>query len=61
VDEDGYPDTLLDGNFSYPFSFGAMYVFAQVIGDHEISSPVAGSGNIRNSLVVIKNSSLISD
>lgn len=42
VDEDGYPDTLLDGDFSYPFSFGAMYVFAHVMGDHEVSSPVAG-------------------
>ncbi|WP_213506241.1 hypothetical protein [Paenibacillus faecis] len=42
VDEDGYPDTLLDGKFSYPFSFGAMYVFAQIISDREFSSPVAG-------------------
>ncbi|AIQ13780.1 hypothetical protein [Paenibacillus durus] len=41
VDEDGYPDALLKGNYNYPFGFGALYIFAQIISD-EIQNPVAG-------------------
>lgn len=41
IDEDGYPETLLQDNYSYPFGFGALYVFAK-IGLTEIRHPVAG-------------------
>ncbi|WP_260405240.1 hypothetical protein [Paenibacillus sp. 598K] len=41
VDEDGYPDTLLREDSSYPFGFRALYVFAQ-IGTSEMQEPVAG-------------------
>ncbi|MFD0715672.1 hypothetical protein [Paenibacillus sp. GCM10027626] len=42
VDEDGYPETLLqDDCRNYPFSFGALYIFAK-IGMNEIQNPIAG-------------------
>lgn len=41
VDEDGYPETLLQEDYSYPFSFGSLYIFANV-GTDGIQNPVAG-------------------
>lgn len=41
VDEDGYPDTLLQEDASYPFGYGALYVYAQ-IGTAGVEHPVAG-------------------
>lgn len=41
VDEDGYPDTLLQEDWSYPFGFGALYIFAN-FGTEKIQTPVAG-------------------
>ncbi|QTD43453.1 hypothetical protein [Sporosarcina sp. Te-1] len=41
VDEDGYPDTLLQDDYSYPFAFGSLFIFAE-IGSNEILHPVAG-------------------
>lgn len=41
VDEDGYPDTLLQKDASYLFGYGALYVYAQ-IETAEIKRPVAG-------------------
>ena len=41
VDEDGYPDSLLQEDASYPFGYGALYIYAQ-IGTAEIKHPVAG-------------------
>ncbi|MEK4519363.1 hypothetical protein NSS64_29255 [Paenibacillus sp. FSL H8-0122] len=41
VDEDGYPDTLLQGDGSYLLGFGALYVYAH-IGTKGIGHPVAG-------------------
>lgn len=41
VDEDGYPDSLLQENGSYPFGYGALYIFAH-IGTAEIKHLVAG-------------------
>ncbi|MNO62698.1 hypothetical protein D3C76_533790 [compost metagenome] len=41
VDEDGYPETLLQDNYSYPFSYGSLYIFAKV-GANEIQHAVAG-------------------
>lgn len=41
VDEDGYPETLLKENYSYPFGFGSLYIFAK-IGAKEIQHPIAG-------------------
>lgn len=41
VDEDGYPDTLLRDDYSYPFSYGALYIFAKM-GADEVHEPVAG-------------------
>lgn len=39
VDEDGYPDTLLEGN--YPFGFGALYIYSEIT-DNKIHNPIAG-------------------
>ncbi len=41
VDEEGYPETLLAEDGSYPFGFGALYVYAKIEGS-EIGQPVAG-------------------
>lgn len=41
IDEDGYPETLLQDDYSYPFSFGSLYIFAKV-EMNEIQNPVAG-------------------
>lgn len=41
VDEDGYPETLLQEDGSYPFGFGALYVFAN-ISPAGIQNAVAG-------------------
>lgn len=41
VDEEGYPETLLAEDGSYPFGFGALYVYATIEGD-EIGQIVAG-------------------
>ncbi|MEK3949634.1 hypothetical protein MHB46_14580 [Paenibacillus sp. FSL H7-0703] len=41
VDEDGYPETLLQEDYNYPFGFGSLYIFANV-GTTEIQHPVAG-------------------
>lgn len=41
VDEEGYPETLLAEDGSYPFGFGALYVYAK-IDKNEIMQPVAG-------------------
>ncbi|MEY8743431.1 hypothetical protein AB9M62_28770 [Bacillales bacterium AN1005] len=40
VDEDGYPDTLIQEDGSYPFYFGSLYIFAKV--GTEIEHPIAG-------------------
>ncbi|MGG4093288.1 hypothetical protein [Paenibacillus lautus] len=44
VDEDGYPETLLQDDYSYPFGFGSLYIFAK-IGTDEIQNPVEVFGN----------------
>ncbi|AUO06487.1 hypothetical protein NS115_11325 [Paenibacillus jamilae] len=41
VDEDGYPETLLQEDYNYPFGFGSLYIFAKM-GTTEIQHPVAG-------------------
>ncbi|MEW4372384.1 hypothetical protein [Paenibacillus kandeliae] len=41
VDEEGYPETLLAEDGSYPFGFGALYVYATIEED-EIGRIVAG-------------------
>ncbi|MEB4782142.1 hypothetical protein P5G60_10330 [Paenibacillus jamilae] len=41
VDEDGYPETLLQEDYNYPFGFASLYIFANV-GATEIHHPVAG-------------------
>lgn len=41
IDEDGYPDSFLDGNCSYPFNYGALYVFSQIT-ENRIYNPIAG-------------------
>lgn len=41
VDEDGYPETLIQQGYNYPFGFGSLYVFAR-LGAAEIQHPVAG-------------------
>lgn len=41
VDEDGYPDNLIKEDHSYPFGFGALYVFAKIMPD-ELQNPIAG-------------------
>ncbi|EHB66030.1 MULTISPECIES: hypothetical protein [Paenibacillus] len=41
VDEDGYPDMLLRDDYSYPFGFGSLYIFAK-IGAEGIQHPIAG-------------------
>ncbi|WP_405154574.1 hypothetical protein [Paenibacillus sp. FSL K6-0108] len=41
VDEDGYPETLVQHDYNYPFGFGSLYIFA-IIGATEIQHPVAG-------------------
>lgn len=41
VDEDGYPDTLLQDDHSYPFGFGSLYIFAKT-GTNDSQDPVAG-------------------
>lgn len=41
IDEDGYPDSLMEGDISYPFNYGALYVFTQIKGD-SIYNPIAG-------------------
>lgn len=41
VDEDGYPETLIQHDYNYPFGFGSLYVFAR-LGAAEIQHPVAG-------------------
>lgn len=40
VDEDGYPDTLIQKDSSYPFHFGSLYIFAQI--GTEVQHPIAG-------------------
>ncbi|MDR6724705.1 hypothetical protein J2W91_003173 [Paenibacillus amylolyticus] len=40
VDEDGYPDTLIQEDGSYPFYFGSLYIFAKA--GTEIEHPIAG-------------------
>ncbi|WP_308723247.1 hypothetical protein [Paenibacillus polysaccharolyticus] len=40
VDEDGYPDTLIQEGGNYPFGFGSLYIFAKM--GTEIEHPVAG-------------------
>ncbi|WP_366292114.1 hypothetical protein [Paenibacillus sp. AN1007] len=40
VDEDGYPDTLIREDGSYPFGFGSLYIFAKI--EKEIRHPAAG-------------------
>lgn len=44
VDEDGYPDTLLQDDHSYPFGFGSLYIFAKT-GTNDSQDPVAGFGS----------------
>ncbi|MDM5234106.1 hypothetical protein [Lysinibacillus pakistanensis] len=39
VDEDGYPDTLIKPRKNYPFSFGAIYLYAQILED-SIMNPI---------------------
>ncbi|KKO54329.1 hypothetical protein [Paenibacillus sp. DMB20] len=39
VDEDGYPDTLLKPRKSYPFSFGAIYIYARML-EGSIENPI---------------------
>jgi hypothetical protein len=39
VDENGYPDTLLDGN--YPFGYGALYIYGN-IQNNDIQNPLTG-------------------
>lgn len=41
VDEEGYPETLLREDSSYPFGFGALYIYAKITTD-DIQDPVAG-------------------
>lgn len=41
IDEDGYPDTLLQEDGSYPFGFGSLYIYAH-IGTAEVKHPVVG-------------------
>lgn len=40
VDEDGYPDTLIEGDSSYPFHFGSLYIYAQI--GTKVQHPRAG-------------------
>ncbi|MCG7379270.1 hypothetical protein MH215_19920 [Paenibacillus sp. ACRSA] len=40
VDEDGYPDTLIQEDGSYPFYFGSLYIFAKA--GTEIEHPISG-------------------
>ena len=39
VDEEGYPDTLIKPRKSYPFAFGAIYLYAQILED-SIENPI---------------------
>jgi hypothetical protein len=39
VDEDGYPDTLIKPRKSYPFAFGAVYLYAQML-EGSIENPI---------------------
>ncbi|MEK4424978.1 hypothetical protein [Solibacillus sp. FSL K6-1523] len=41
VDEDGYPDTLIKPRKSYPFGFGAVYLYARIL-DGSIENPIKG-------------------
>ncbi|PCL89228.1 hypothetical protein [Paenibacillus lautus] len=41
VDEDGYPETLLREDSSYPFGFGALYIYANIT-PNDVQDPVAG-------------------
>lgn len=41
IDEDGYPDSFLD-DIDYPFSFGALYVFAHLSDPSSKLNPIAG-------------------
>ncbi|MET3832014.1 hypothetical protein ABIC86_003486 [Paenibacillus sp. DS2363] len=41
VDEDGYPETLVQHEYNYPFGFGSLYIFAMIRAT-EIQQPVAG-------------------
>lgn len=41
VDEDGYPERLLQEDYNYPFGFGSLYIFAKM-ETTEIQHPVAG-------------------
>ena len=39
INENGYPDNLIKGN--YPFSFGSLYMYAKITSE-EFSNPLAG-------------------
>ena len=39
INENGYPDNLIKGN--YPFSFGSLYIYAKIMSE-EFSKPLAG-------------------
>ena len=39
INENGYPDNLIKGN--YPFSFGSLYIYAKIMLE-EFSNPLAG-------------------
>ncbi|EON70130.1 hypothetical protein [Lysinibacillus sphaericus] len=41
VDEEGYPDTLIKPRKSYPFAFGALYLYAQIL-ESSIENPIKG-------------------
>ena len=41
IDEEGYPETLLHEEGSYPFGFGALYIYAKIKA-MEVEHPVAG-------------------
>ncbi len=41
VDEEGYPETVIAEDGSYPFGFGALYVYAK-IEENKIEQPVIG-------------------
>ncbi|WP_145408026.1 hypothetical protein [Paenibacillus xylanexedens] len=40
VDEDGYPETLIQADGSYPFYFGSLYIFGKA--ETEFTHPIAG-------------------
>ena len=39
IDENGYPDNLIKGN--YPFSFGSLYIYAKITSE-KFSNPLMG-------------------